>query len=756
MLNKNQSRIAGSDLPHIIVLLAIPLLVLLPFLISSDTLLLSRSELGSDYIAKQLPNALFIKQAWQNTGHLPAWQPNIMSGIPIIGNPSFLTTYPPYWLILLFSIPWAINFLFAVHLALAGIGVYLFTRKCLGLSGLAATSSGVAFMLSPKVLAHVSGGHLDVIIALAWFPVALFAMDRALLKLSFRWSWLAGLAFGFMFVSHAPTSVLAVYILAAYGLYSLVRKRAISSNVQAKIKSVGQAGLLVFGASLGFLLSAGSRLLPLIDLLPNLKRAQLTLTDATAFALPPQILPLILAIPSVPFPEWVIYTGASVAVLCLYAGFRTKLRGKRFWLIVGVLAMVYALGTSTPLFTLAFRFLPGFNLMRVPSRTWFFVSFVLALFCGAGFQRLLSEWKRSNALPTLVLFIMLLSTLFLTRPANAWQWLALAAALLSVGSLVFLTRHSSRASRHLKTGGLLLGVVTLELAIVGWSFWQPGPRPVMPTWLDEVGDYQVGKDERLYSEGRVSHYMAVSKGLNIVEGIDAVQLSHYATFIATATDCQTEIYSGSVPAFVIQPAVDAACPERQVDSFLVGLLNVGYAFTSTPQIDPGWQLERKIKEGYVYSNTQTRPLAFLVSQTLPVASVNEAIQKLKSATPDDPLLVIGGQVLHEDASDLGSAEISWQSPESFEVQVISDTSAFLVLGITYLPGWKAFDENGQAQNVYQTQLTMMGSYVPAGHTKLTFVYTPDSLALGIQVTIVAAVLSVLGLLVEWWRKISIP
>ena len=56
-----------------IVLLALPALVLLPFLLHASSALLSRSTLGSDYLSLQLPNAQHFHETWRSIGRLPLW-----------------------------------------------------------------------------------------------------------------------------------------------------------------------------------------------------------------------------------------------------------------------------------------------------------------------------------------------------------------------------------------------------------------------------------------------------------------------------------------------------------------------------------------------------------------------------------------------------------------------------------------------------------------------------------------------------------
>ena len=79
--------------------------------------------------------------------------------------------------------------------------------------------------------------------------------------------------------------------------------------------------------------------------------------------------------------------------------------------------------------------------------------------------------------------------------------------------------------------------------------------------------------------------------------------------------------------------------------------------------------------------------------------------------------------------------------------------AFLAVSVSYMPGWKALDEDGQERMVYQAQLSILGSYINAGDTKLTFVYSPDSYALGKNISLTAALLSALSFVILKRRQL---
>lgn len=747
-----RTTLARSDLWNGVLLAAIPFLLLLPFLWNNNTLLLSRSELGTDYLAKQLPNATFLQQEWGETRRMPTWRPGIMSGIPIVGNPSYLTAYPPYLLILFLPVTWTLNLLFALHTGLAGVGIYAFSRVRLGFSGQGAFASAVAYMLAPKILAHVSGGQLDVVIAFAWSPFVILGFDRALEKLSLVWGWVAGLLFGLVFVAHPPSALLILVVLLAYCSYLMILRRAAVVSGPGWGQLVGRIVAIGIAATAGFLLVAAAHLSPMLDLLPYLHRSDLSLIDAAAFALPPSLLALILAIPTIPFPEWIIYIGLGVFVFASRAILHDHVWGKPFWLALGLTSVLFALGTSTPLFGFMFRVVPGFAFLRVPSRTWFFVGFVLAIFCGAGVESFVEARGRLRPAATIGLVLLAATALVVSPPKNPWHWVALAAAVTAGATIMILDQINRSRKRRMWVGWAAVSVLVVELSAVGWSFWRPGESPPVPHWLNRVRPDVTG---RVYTEGRISPFVTASEDVWTVEGIDPVQLDHYVSFIEAATNCQPRAYSVSVPAFVASAEAATACTAGQVDSYLLGLLSVGRVVTSEDQTDPGWVPEGSVEDGGIFRNTEASAGAFIVYETQPTAGYADLLDRLAEISASDPLLVEGGRDISESENGSSSVDIRWITSDQFELEITTSATGFVVASVPYMPGWKAFDQNGVEQPVHRAQMALMGTYVPVGKTILRFEYSPDSYAFGKWVRGVALVVSAIGLTLfslQVWKK----
>jgi hypothetical protein len=248
----------------------------------------------------------------------------------------------------------------------------------------------------------------------------------------------------------------------------------------------------------------------------------------------------------------------------------------------------------------------------------------------------------------------------------------------------------------------------------------------------------------VYTEGRLSPYVTENAGLWIVEGIDPVQLKHYASYIEVATKCRPHVYSISVPAFVASAEAAASCPNRQMDSYLLGLLNVQVAVTSDIQHDPGWSRVGEIEGGLVYRNQNGMPRAFVAYDTQRLTDDDDPLARLGESAPGGPFMIVNGTDMSEANDPSSEAILEWTGSDRFAVEVNSKSPGFMVASVPYMPGWKVVNHNGVELPVYRAQMALMGTYVPAGKTNLQFRYSPDSYVLGKWVRGLAFIVSAIG------------
>lgn len=139
----------------------------------------------SDAVVSHWPNALFLQRSVQ-AGYFPLWRPLLMSGQPFAANPLNKVWYPPQWLVVLLPATLHLNLMIWAHVVLAGVGMRAFGRK-IGLESGPAGVIGLAYALTPRLVAATGAGHLDILYALAWFPWLMWAVCEAVVGTGSIW-----------------------------------------------------------------------------------------------------------------------------------------------------------------------------------------------------------------------------------------------------------------------------------------------------------------------------------------------------------------------------------------------------------------------------------------------------------------------------------------------------------------------------------------------------------------------------------------
>jgi len=118
--------------------------------------------LFSDAVISHYPNALFLRESILEQHTFPLWRETLMAGQPFAANPLNKTAYPLQWLVLLFPPTVHINLLLALHVLIAGWGMWRWATA-LGLRQEAAGFSAFAYAFAPRIMAHMGAGHVDVV-----------------------------------------------------------------------------------------------------------------------------------------------------------------------------------------------------------------------------------------------------------------------------------------------------------------------------------------------------------------------------------------------------------------------------------------------------------------------------------------------------------------------------------------------------------------------------------------------------------------
>jgi hypothetical protein len=501
----------------------------------------------SDLLITHLPNAAYVREALSRYGQLPLWNTQIFAGQPFAADPLAGLWYPPNWLTFwpALPLPLAFNLLLAAHLAWAGGGLFGLLRAE-GLRMAPAFLGALAFMGTPKLVAHVAAGHISLVCAVAWSPWLLLAVRRAATGGGLKRGALAGAMLALIFLADVR-----------WAFYMGVVGTAFWASRLAWGQVGGRGSQAALAFAITFLLLIAILALPLGQFLLASNRQALTLPEAAEFSLP-WIYLLGLIIPDLGgFHEWMTYVGVIPLLLSL-VGIR---RRTLFWLAAIGIAIGFSLGSNFPLFPLLFRALPGVGFLRVPPRTWFVVALGVCILAAYGVQRLADD-----ILPRISSF----------RSPLLARFLLPALLLFTLADL-------------LRVDGTLLEARPMP------------PRAPAAEWIAaQPGLF------RVYSP---SYSLPLGDGLEHVDGVDPLQLRDSVRFIEEAIGVRAASYSVTLPAFAgddVATANAGAIP----DAWQLGLLNVKYIAAEFPLDVRELKLVYTLGHTRVYENSAFRPRAW--------------------------------------------------------------------------------------------------------------------------------------------------
>lgn len=365
---------------------------------------------GGDLAGFLYPTYHFA-QEWLMRGVIPLWNPYIFGGSPFVGDIQTALFYPFNLFTYVLSNPIQyrdLEYLSILHFYVAGAGMYALLRygpltpERRPLNRFACLAGAIAFAFSDFFVTHF--GNLNLIAVAAWLPlIFLFfalALEAAIatlpnLKAARNKSLVYALVSGILlalafFAGHIQPFLFILLTLALYAGYMILLHRA---QWQAL------AILALITCAVGVALSAIT-LLPALELTRVSVRSAFTYQDAAQFSVPPIEL-IGIFVPGFfgrgPENAWgpwarveVGYLGIFPLLLALFAIILRRNTKTLFFVLLGVVGMLLALGGYAILHGWLFQFVPGFGQLRAPARFILLLDFGLAVLCAIGFDALVS------------------------------------------------------------------------------------------------------------------------------------------------------------------------------------------------------------------------------------------------------------------------------------------------------------------------------------------------------------------------------
>ncbi|MGQ9500622.1 MAG: hypothetical protein ACUVSF_01150 [Anaerolineae bacterium] len=717
----------------------------LPALPQPDAWLYPIYSPHSDLTVIHWPKVHLMTTSWHTEGDLPLWTPANLSGMPLAANQLAMRFYPPAWLLLLMPSGMGFNLFLLVHLCWAGLGTWWLLRCVFRVDALPALIGGWTFALSGRLIAHVAGGHVSLVAAAAWMPWAFGATSLLITAESTRrrlhWALLAGLALAAQLCTHSLIVLYTSYLLAAWVVWQMIcsrRPRTARLWTLLLTLSVIPLSVLALGAA---------QLLPLVELSAYSNRA-LSIEEASQYALTLLQLGVALLLPqSYAGHEAVAYLGLAPLVL---AGWGLHRNDRRTWFLalVILIALLYALGNTTPLFELAYRFAPGMRYVRTPARALIVAALALAVLAATGAQRLAQgrvPWHSSiilalAAIPT----ASGIGLAILGHADRATLGLACLplATLLTIGLAV---RQRLRIPLAwlilacLTWGDLTSFDLTLIRFIPSQEAFTPGAAAA------EYLSHQPGMWRSYSPSYSIPPHVAAQWGIQTADGVEPVHLERYDRFMELAgnyadfPDKPVGRFSVTIPPFPPDRLLESAFQNVPPNLSLLGLLNVTYLVSAYPLPLDGLELLARPDHAYIYRNRYALPRVWLlpteVARPFLTSDVHadwpQQLEALYAAASQQYDAVHNKVIIQEYRAD------------RIVLDVAVDVPSTLILSEIWYPGWLAWIDDVPS-SVLPVVGLLRGVSLDVGKHRIILAYQPLIARIGVgisTVTVIALLIS---------------
>src|SRR3954452_16876138 len=712
------------------------------------------------------PPVEFMARAF-HTGQSPFWAPNVFAGWPNIADPQSMLLSPLHVLLAGASAApgmWANDAVTFAYLLVGGLGIVLYCRDR-GWHAAGALIAALAFAFGGAASARMQ--HTGQVISLAYLPLALWLLARALERSSVAYGVLAGVAGELIVLGRDQVPLLEGYVLAGFVAWHWLDGKGRAIRIRASLKPLIAGGIA--GALIMALPVALTELLATDSNRPEFSfveagRGSLHWTHLLSLAFPDLFGAMD---PKVDFwgaGGWawnerfgmadlflaqnmgLLYSGALAAVMLVIGASRGALwsRDIRFFTVAALLTALFMFGWYTPVFRLMYEVMPGVKLFRRPADATFVFGALIAIVTGYMVHRWLTDLRRAS-LPQRVIELGIVAfifgfTLWLANttvgftPALKPIVTGVVCVALAILVLIFARRIAAGAP---VTATLLL--VVFATADLAWNNAPHESTGLPPARYDMLrGDTQnetiallkqrllqqgPNHRDRIESVGIEYHWpnMCLIHGCEQVFGHNPLRLKWF--YEATRV--------GDTVAAATQRRFSSLYPSWR--STFAGLFGVRLIATGVPaeridtSLKPGdLNLIARTKDAYVYENPRALPRVMMVGDCKFV----DFKERTRAGCPPD----VDPQktVLLEKApraspltmfDSAGSARLLRYANTEIVVEVNSPSGGILLLNDVWHPWWRATIDGAQADIMHANVIFRAVELSPGKHS-VRFTFEP--------------------------------
>lgn len=707
-----------------------------------DVLSLKTTFLNGDYSGQFYPWSSFYSQSIKNFT-FPLWTRYIQSGFPLFAEGQVGMIYP-FNIVLFFILPfsWAYNYSFLFHFILAGIFMYLYSRK-IGCS----VSGGCIAAITLCFGTAYAGGSINIstVKSLCYFPLILLIFEKYFDsdEPRFKHFLIIGMLWGMQIL--AGSLQMTFYSIIFAMIYVFYRAKLLNKNLFIVSK-----GIII--SSVVALLISLPQLYYTFELANLSNRASTDIgfslwNSFSPLGLTGTFLPLL---GSVFLRNNVIYIGIlSMFFVIVALLFLRKDNSTKPMLLILIVGLFIIFGKFNPLYVGLIKLFKLYY-FRGPAKAAYFVSFALSIIAAKGFTHFFSnrEEKINRAVKifiysaaliiiTLVILNLVFAffrpqlinaakeytlkniygasfhkfdlTYYMNRAENTIASLSgkvslhnpmviygLFMLIISVALIILILKIRSKRIAKIS----ILSVIFLDLLFL--SFYFEGPRTATARYERSSISYQAAfnildNDKSLYRICPFGKKDSLPSWAyfndNMIYGIDSIGI--YSPLI------NNDYYKEAYCLGVVDDSLGAIVPEKEAigsNRKLLEILNVKYIIT--PQELNYSFLNKVIQDGdvYIYSLNTYYPRFWFSEISSPENIVNQElkIEEYKS----------------------GYAKI----------KIETDRRGLLVFSEKYYPGWQAFID-GKSVKISKVLDVIQAIEVLPGKHNVVFKFQPKYLAL---------------------------
>lgn len=713
-------------------------------------------------------------------GHLPAWNPYLGAGAPLLANYQTAIFYPPNWLWLLLPGSAAMTAIALLHVLWSGLGMWQFTGA-LEFTPFGRGVSMLAYALSGYLIARLMS--FPTANAGAWLPWLFWLVHRALTRCRLADTGWLGLGFGLLLLAgHAQTTWYTAVGVGMYALWLTGWQRR-----RDPLRTRGIALLLMVAGMLLGVLVAVIQLIPTAEYLAESQRSTGLDFDTTANLSyhPIQLLTLLsphfLGTPADGsfltrgiFFEDAAYIGfipLVAALAAIWGWIRQRrdpdvpstLQTVPFWALLTITTLLIAMGKYGPVFHILYDYVPTFDAFREPVRWMILPVFSLSMLAGIGVEqwgrgKWIVFWSRLAAAGGGAMALMAVAGLTWGNfdaenlEVLSWGMVALGASMVTAALLTLTQPQPPLVGSHVLWRSVVLIVIACDMVwmagglnpTIDANFWdrREVDIPGRVYWFDDYQhDVIFGADED------------PDAGIPAIEG--CFDVGDYRIAVRRHEELRTSqlpnitmldrvlslknndpLLSGYHSAYL--DLIEALGPDS---GNLLRAAGVGQVYGVIPS---GWQVD----DHYSAVAPFDPITAWLVTGAIWQADDAEVESVLRDPDWDPTMQVIlagappveGADEIVSPGATTGEIALLTFDPPERRYHVTVDTPAYLVIAETWYPGWSV-SVNGEEASLHRANLAFMAVRVPAGESEVVLRYTLNHWPLNAVLTFTGLVLA---------------